>query len=184
MYTLERPNMAVNDPRVRSGSSVRRFRMWNTWDISKTETRQHIIDWVATVARSATGGKLKNLVLSCHGAPGYLQLGQGFNNTHIALFRGWRGLIEKIWLPNCSVAFIGSGGSDGNVFCSNMAKQVQCYVVAATELQCESTVTLPYDQMTSFEGLVLSYGPQGNVTWSNRNPSTWFRDGRCVSVSD
>jgi hypothetical protein len=199
MHTLARPNMAVNDPRVRGGSSVRRYRMWNTWDISATESRQHIVNWVATVVRGADGGKLRNLVLSCHGLPGVLQLGEGFNSTHLALFASWRGLVEKVWLPNCLVARIpdaamqarmdrdypGTGVSDGNVFCSGLAKQVRCYVVAATELQCESPVTLPVDQMTSFEGLVLSYGPDGNVTWSHRNPSTWFNaSGACVPVPD
>lgn len=66
--------------------------------------------------------------------------------------------------------------SDGNVFCSSLAKKVQCYVVAATETQLELPVTVPMDMMTSFEGLVLSYGPEGNVTWSNRNPSTFVPD--------
>ena len=151
MFRLERPSMAVNDPRVAGGGSVRRYQMWNTWDIRANETRQHIISWVATVARRATGGKLKNLVLSCHGLPGYLQLGQGFNRSHLRLFAEWHGLIEKIWLPNCLVARIpdramqsrldtqypGWGTSDGNVFCSTLARTVHCYVVAATEEQCE-----------------------------------------------
>lgn len=190
MYRLERPSMALNDPRVAGGGSVRRYQMWNTWDIQQNESRQHIINWVAQVARGAPGGKLKNLVLSCHGLPGYLQLGEGFNVTHLALFAGWHGLVEKIWLPNCLVARIpdaamqaqmnrdypGWGVSDGNVFCSSLAKQVQCYVVAATETQLERPVTVPMDMMTSFEGLVLSYGPGGNVTWSSRNPSTFVPD--------
>jgi hypothetical protein len=198
MYTLQRPNMAVNDPRVSSGGSVRRYQMWNTWNIKETETRRHIVDWVAAVARGAPGSRLKHLVLSCHGLPGYLQLGEGFNSDHIALFAVWRGLIEKIWLPNCLVARIpgakmqtqlnhdypGWGTSDGNVFCSKLAKQVQCYIVAATEKQCESVRTLPSDKMTSFEGLVLSYGPDGSVTWSGRNPSMWIKAGKCVSVPD
>jgi hypothetical protein len=190
MYRLERPSMALNDPRVAGGGSVRRYQMWNTWDIQQNESRQHIINWVAQVARGAPGGKLKNLVLSCHGLPGYLQLGEGFNVTHLALFAGWHGLVEKIWLPNCLVARIpdaamqaqmnrdypGWGVSDGNVFCSSLAKQVQCYVVAATETQLERPVIVPMDMMTSFEGLVLSYGPGGNVTWSSRNPSTFVPD--------
>lgn len=199
MYRLERPSMALNDPRVSVGTAVRRFQMENTWDIQANETRQHIIEWVATVARGARGGKLKNLVLSCHGLPGYLQLGEGFNRTHLALFKDWRGLIEKIWLPNCLVARIpdtamqtqqehdypGWGTSDGNVFCSNLAKQVQCYVVAATELQIEAMATVPADMMTSFEGLVLSYGPAGNVTWSSRNPSAYQNSaGQWVGVAD
>lgn len=187
MYRLDRPNMAVNDMRVSGGSSYRRFQMWNTWDIDATETREHIVGWVASVARGADGGKLKHLVLSCHGSPGQLQLGQGFDNSHVALFARWRGLIEKIWLPNCRVARIPDasmpGATDGNVFCSNLAKTVQCYVVASTEFQCEYPTDIPRDMMTSFEGLILSYGPGGNVTWSSRNPSTWTNSsGVCVPV--
>jgi hypothetical protein len=189
MFRLERPNMAVNDRRVAGGGSYRRFQMWNTWDIDATETRQHIVDWVATVARGATRGKLKHLVLSGHGLPAYLELGQGFDRSHIPLFAAWAGLIEKIWLPNCLIARIpdpamqadltrdypGFKTGDGNVFCSELAKTVGCYVVAATEVQCEFPTDVPPDMMTSFEGLVLSYGPRGNVTWSSRNPSMWMR---------
>lgn len=73
MIRLERPNMAVNDPRVSDGrGNFRRFQMWNTWDIQADEKRAKIITWVATVASSAPAKKLKNLVLSCHGLPGFL----------------------------------------------------------------------------------------------------------------
>jgi hypothetical protein len=44
--------------------------MWNTWDIDGTQTIEHIVAWVATVASGAPGGKLKNLVFQCHGTPG------------------------------------------------------------------------------------------------------------------
>jgi hypothetical protein len=59
-------------------------------------------EWVAEVARGATNGKLKNLVLNCHGAPGYLELGQGITESDLREFRIWHGLIEKIWIPACS----------------------------------------------------------------------------------
>jgi len=183
--------MAVNDPRVIDPEgNIRQFQMGNTWNIGQSESRQHIINWVAQVARNSQGGKLKNLVLSCHGLPGYLQLGQGFNSSNMDMFIQWRGLIEKIWLPNCLVArtpdaamsaqmaqsYPGFGVSDGNIFCSSLAKKVQCYVVASTEIQLEYFRVLPIDMMTSFEGLVLSYGPQGNVTWRHSNPSTYVPD--------
>jgi hypothetical protein len=191
--------MAVNDPRVSSGSFIRRFQMENSWDITAGESREHIIGWVAAVARGATGGKLKNLVLSCHGLPAYLQLGQGFDTSNIPMFAAWNGLVEKIWLPDCLVAQIPTpvqqsqyrttyptmATGDGNMFCSGLAKTVGCYVVASTETQCESVVTVPVDQMTSFEGLILCYGPAGNITWSSRNRSTWINGGgACVQVPD
>jgi hypothetical protein len=178
MIKLERPNMAVNDPRTRTKGyilgifdDVRRFEMENTWDIAETETCQHILDWVAQHARKK--GKLKHLVINCHGDAGTLNLGQGFDNTNVHLFAAWHGLIEKIWLTGCSVAFIGTGGSDGNVFCSKMAKGVGCYVVAATETQCDIFKTFPKDRLSSYEGLVLSYGPDGKVSWQGRNASVW-----------
>jgi len=197
MFRLERPNMAVNDKRVCAPDGrFRRFQMENTWDVPASETRAHIIEWVAAVARGARGGKLKHLVLSGHGSPGGIDVGEGFDSTHMRLFRDWAGLIEKIWLPNCRVAYIptaaeaAAGMRDGNVFCSELAKTVGCHVVAATELQCEFPVDVPSDMMTSFEGLVLSYGPAGNVTWSSRNPSMWLRTNpttgaqQCVPVPD
>jgi hypothetical protein len=190
MYQLQQPSMAVNDPRVASpdGKYVRRYQMQNSWDIGPSEMRLHIIGWVAVVARGMPGGKMRNLVLSCHGLPAYLQLGEGFDSSHLPLFDAWRGLIEKIWFPDCLVARIPDPTmqaelnktypalrtGDGNVFCSDLAKRVQCYVVAPTEIQTEAVVTVPFGMMTSFEGLVLSYGPQGDVTWSHRNPSTWI----------
>lgn len=186
MYRLDRPSMAVNDPRVSGGTApnvtIRRFQMENTWDITTGELRPHIIGWVARVARGASGGKLKNLVLSCHGGPASLQLGEGFDARHLPLFSSWRGLIEKIWLPDCEVARI-TAGADGNMFCSGLAKVVRCYVVASTESQCEYPITYPLGMMTSFEGLVLSYGPGGDVTWSHRNPSLYMNSsGACVPV--
>jgi hypothetical protein len=199
MFRLERPNMAVNDNRVSGDGSFRRFRMWHTWDIDATETCEQIAERVATVARGATGGKLKHLVLSGHGHPGFLQLGQGIDRSKIPLFAAWSGLIEKIWLPNCLIARIpdaampaihyhGLASGDGNVFCGELARTVRCHVVAATETQCDFMTDVPPDMMTSFEGLVLSYGPAGNVTWSSRNRSMWMRTdpdtgaSQCVPV--
>lgn len=184
MHRLERPSMALNDPR-----NHKRFQMWNTWDIQRNETRRHMVEWVAEVARGATGRKLKNLILNCHGSPGYLELGEGVTNTNVGDFSPWRGLIEKIWIPACQVALIpGStppGQADGNVFCSNLAKTVGCYLVASTETQCSFPGNIERDMMPSFEGLILSYGPDGNVTWSSRNASTYTNSaGHCVPVPD
>jgi hypothetical protein len=62
------------------------------------------------------------------------------------------------------------------MFCSEIAKAAQCYVVASTELQViGSNRTLPYGCLDTYEGLVLSYGPDGSVTWSHRYPSTYKR---------
>ncbi|WP_376098801.1 hypothetical protein ACE7GA_09470 [Roseomonas sp. CCTCC AB2023176] len=192
MFRLERPNTALNDPRVSATvggrTFKRRFQMENTWDISTDETVEHMVEWVAYVASRATGGKLKHLVLSGHGNEAYLQVGRGIGRADLVKLDPWKGKIEKIWLPNCLVAHIGATPErDGNLFCSEMAKRVGCYLVAATETQCESPTDVPPDMMTSFEGLQVCYGPNGDLTWQSRNPSMWMRtapDGsqQCVPV--
>ena len=176
MITLASPHMGLNDPRAPAT-----VRMWNTWKVKKAETPSHIINWVAAVARGAPGGKLKNLVFSCHGNASYLEMGKGFNRSHTGLFRGLAGLVDKIWFRACLVARIKKPGGakfgDGNLFCSEIARAAKCYVVASTELQVEVTGrVLPYGQLDTFEGLVLSYGPKGNVAWSKRYESTYQRD--------
>ena len=192
MYKLEQPAMAVNDPRVSVGKAqdlfTRRFQMWDTWDIRAGEPRQDILNRVAAVARKAPGGRLRHLVLNCRTLPAYLQLGEGFDRSHLPLFEAWRGLIDKIWIPDCEVAQIpdavlqerldrdhpGLNTGNGNLFCSGLAKTVYSYVVAPTELQNDTTSTYPAGEMPGFKGLVLSYGPDGYVTCSRKSPFAWL----------
>lgn len=174
MIDIAQPAMGLND-RVNHHIHVQ---MWNTYDVSPDHTAEHIANCVVTVARSAEGGRLRNVVFSCHGGPAQIQIGQGFNMGNIDLFSRWRGLVDKIWIRCCQVAYIAGTGpaatNDGNIFCSRMAQQAACYVVASTELQVGAVGrVLPYGQIDTYEGLVLCYGPSGNITWQHRYPSTY-----------
>ncbi|MGH7783442.1 MAG: hypothetical protein ACREO5_06350 [Candidatus Binatia bacterium] len=177
MITLEGPHMGLNDRR-----SWSKVQMWNTCSVAETESREHIIEHVANIAGRAPGGKLKNLVFSCHGSAGYVQMGQAFDRSHASMFRAWTGLVEKIWFHCCSVARITTPNSpsfgDGNLFCSEVARAAGCYVVASTETQVGATGrVLPYGRLDTFEGLVLVYGPNGGVMPNaNRHPSTYLRN--------
>jgi len=182
MFTLEQPSMALNSTEI----SWSKIKMWNTWEVDRSQTKQHIVEWVATVASGAPGGKLKNVVINCHGLPGWVGIGQGFNVHDLGLFHDWAGKVDKIWFVACLVARIpdsnyqatlntrypGFGAGDGNVFCSTLAQNAHCYVYAATEEQ-RNRGGYSVGQMPTFEGLCLSYGPQGNVTWSHRYDSNW-----------
>src|SRR5262249_42312409 len=105
MLRLERPNMAINDPRCNT-----RYQMWNTWNIQATEPREHLLGWTGVVANGAPGGKLKNLVIHCHGSPGAMALGQGFDRSNVEMFSTLRGKVNVIWLHVCLVARIGTPG--------------------------------------------------------------------------
>lgn len=176
MITIAAPHMGLNDERAPAF-----VQMENTWKVTAATGRRHIIDWVAEVARKQPSGKLKSVVFCCHGNSAFVQMGEGFTREHTAMFTGWAGLVEKIWFRACLVAQIVTPGSattgDGNLFCSEIARAAQCYVVASTELQVAAPGRLlPYGQLDTYEGLVLSYGPLGGVTWSQRYPSTYQRD--------
>jgi hypothetical protein len=133
------------------------------------------------------------VVICCHGAPGYLQPGEGIGMADADLFGRWRNLVHKVWVRACLVGRIvepqtmleGDGPllrrlnitGDGNRFCSRAARALGGYLVVSTELQVSGTYSrdnpLPYGQLDTFEGLVLSYHPDGSVGWSRRYPSVY-----------
>ena len=110
MIHLEGPHMGLYDSR-----STNRVQMWNTWAVSRSESIGHMVEWVAAVARSAPGGKLRNLVFRCHGDSGYLQMGAGIKLSDIPQFSAWRGLVDRTYFSACSVAHIDSARSNGGV---------------------------------------------------------------------
>lgn len=188
MIDIRFPHMGINDPR-----SPVFCRMWNTWNISQTERKTFIFDWAARVARGAPGGRLAELVICCHGRPGFLQLGEGIGSGDAHLFGRWRDLVGKVWIRACLVGRIvtpqslqeGDGAllqalnlsGDGHRFCSEAARALGGYIVVSTELQVSSrysrTNPLPYGRLDAFEGLVLSYHPDGTVGWSQSYPSVF-----------
>jgi len=175
MIDLAQPSMALNDERLHSAAN-----MQYGMAIAPKDRAEEIIEWIAEVGRMS--GKLRNVVFSCHGAPGYMQMGTGFDINNVSLFSRLRGRVEKIWLRGCETALApgnapGARG-DGNAFCSRMAREACCDVVAATEVQVSKVGRLPFGKLDTFEGLVLNYGPAGTVTWSQRYKSGYFKAPR------
>jgi len=169
MITINQPAIALNDVRVKTS-----YWMRGTQSIEENESCVRIFERVVQFAKAEDDGKI-NVVINCHGTPGRLQIGQGVGRSDLPMFSLWYGIVEKIWITSCGVGFIDSEGSetDGNYFCSQMAKWANCYVVAPTETQFSEEKIYPFGEIDSFEGLVLSYGPKGDVTWRHRYPSDW-----------
>lgn len=173
MITLDSPHVGLNDHRAPAT-----VRMWKTLNVTSYDTPDYLTRKISQIADMAPGGKIKNLVLSCHGNTGYLQMGTGIDRQHVHLFRRLAGKVDKIWFRACRVVAVQTPGSltsgDGNLFCAEIARAAGCYVIASTEGQVADTNrVLPYGRLDSFEGLVLCYGPAGRVTWSRRYPSTF-----------
>ena len=174
MIHLEQPSIAVNDLRVAApaGKPCTRYHMWRTWDLStkRLTPRSTIITYVSSIARSAPDGHVKNLIISCHGGPGSLGLGEGFGQNDIGLFQDWEGLFRTIWILGCQVA-----RDDGRFFCGNLAFLTRAFVIASTEIQTTMPATFPYGYIGEFEGLVCAFEPEhGRILTRVRFPSAWM----------
>lgn len=176
MITLEQPSLGLNshhDHHVHVS-------MWNTGNVPASKSAVEIAEWIRRVAVSAPGGRLKNVVFSCHGSPGHINIGTGIGLSDVPAFARLvvhdEPLVAKFWFRCCQVALIAAAGTsrDGNRFCSAFAQATKAYVVASTELQWSHGRTLPFGELDGFEGLVLSYGPDGNISWQHGYRSGWF----------
>jgi hypothetical protein len=170
--TIPQPSMAINAADV-PGSH---YRMWNTWEVPATDNPDHILGWAANVGAGATGGYLRVLILNCHGFYGGgtggfgLSLGTGIRRADTPKFAVLKGKVANIWITACGTARISkpgtSGDGDGNLFCSEIARFANAYVVAATTHQVGDLI-LGSGNVDDFEGLVLRYNPSGGVDWSH-----------------
>ena len=63
MITIPQPAMVLNADDVPGPD----YKMWNTRRVKENEDPLWVMKNVASVAKSATGAKLKALVINCHG---------------------------------------------------------------------------------------------------------------------
>lgn len=141
MITLDAPHMAINSADFKGSTN---YQMWNTWsNVANTVSRGRILKHTANVARSAPGGKLKNLVLNCHGSPGRIALGVGFSMPNVKMWAELAGLVDKIWINACELAATRRAGSrtDGNLFLRELSKAAKAYVVVSTDTQYTIAIT-------------------------------------------
>ncbi len=183
MITIAQPAMVLNADNVPGPD----YKMWNTRKVKKDEDPVWVMRNVATIARSATGGKLKSLVVNCHGyyavikehkwwfderGGGFgLGIGKGITRSNVETVMGEiTGLVDNIWLVACGAAQISqAGGSgDGNLFCSAMAKKVGCNVYASDAKQSTGLWPyIPYGKIDGYEGKVWKYKSDGSNELTN-----------------
>jgi|KBSMisStaDraftv2_1062788.scaffolds.fasta_scaffold428410_1 hypothetical protein len=172
---IPQPSMALNAP----DAPGTHYRMWNTWEVPASDNPEHILSWTATVADGAPGGRLNAVVINCHGiynnitrsgTGGFgLSLGTGIFRADTPKFSKLKGKVTAIWITACGAARISipgtSGDGDGNLFCSEIARNSGAYVYASTVLQYHD-LFLGTDRIDDYEGLTLRYSPAGVVDWS------------------
>jgi hypothetical protein len=161
MYRISQPALSLNDTRTESI-----FPQWATEIIQPMATRESVIQRVVSAARRAPGGKITNVIVHCHGGPGFLQMGQGFSPQHAQLFTPWRGLVGKIWIHACRVA----SGKLGDEMCRAIARTTACTLLASTYRQFNVVGSVngrvhryPQGVLDEFEGDVKYFGPDGSL---------------------
>jgi len=178
MIKIDAPALALNDIQVPG-----HFHLSRNVKVHRDDSRENLVNCVAAIAAGAPGGRLKNLVLNCHGAPGYLIMGEEFWAPHTNLFERWAGLIDNIWITACQIASrcpatayawpdwlknIGQPG-DGYLFCREIAIRARSNVIASVVNQEPPINTgIPNGHIDAFEGMVLCFGPTGDIAWSHK----------------
>jgi len=143
------------------------YHMWNTWRVPRADSPHHILNWSATVAKGATGGKLNSLVINCHGRSAFLSLGTGIGWPQVPLFSCLSGLVDEIYLVACEVVSF-TGTSDGNLFCGAIAKAAKTNVYASNHTQNTGAwLRIPYGKIDGFEGKVWKWYPDGSNELTN-----------------
>jgi len=171
MIKIQQPAMALNSHDVPGA----KYEMWNTWNVPKEETLDHMVTWIAALAGTTPSGRLNCLILNCHGyygpgvggrmSGGYgLKMGKGIYRRDTGKFAKLKGKVTEIWITACGTARISNPGTagdgDGNLLCQEIAKAAGAYVVAATTHQV-GAITLPFGYIDGWEGLVVRYDPAG-----------------------
>lgn len=158
MITLSQPSMALNS----QDAPGPHYKMWNTWEVPTTDSPGHILNWAASVAKGAPGGKLNALVFNCHGNAAYLKMGTGIGWGQVALFSALSGLVDEIYFVACEVvSFTGSG--DGNLFCGAIAKRSGATVYASNAEQSTGLwPSIPFGKIDGYEGKVWRWFSDGS----------------------
>ncbi|MEI7710089.1 MAG: hypothetical protein WCI94_01565 [Rhodospirillales bacterium] len=189
MIKIEQPAMAVHSDDVPGAL----YLMDYTVMIPASLTPKQVVDKIITPGIVPIA-KLRFLILNCHGhygrAPGAsvatggfgLSMGTGIGRGDLGYFRALRGIVDNIWITACGPARQTNAGAkgerlggDGLMFCSELAQMTQAYVVAATTHQDGAAgAFMPKGYIDNYEGVVLQFGPNGNVVWQHDYGRSWI----------
>lgn len=164
MIGVPYPHMVLNSHNVPGVE----YKMWNTWKVPKSTSVDHMVEWIAKVARGAPGGSLSTLIFNSHGKPGKIGIGQKITLNDVEKFAVLKkeSLVGRIWIVACKVARIAEAGTvkDGNYFCYRLAQESGAFVRAGSASQIGHLICdIPYGYIDDWEGTVYSWNPKGEV---------------------
>ena len=151
-----------------------KYEMWTSWKMPPGATAHDVVYWINWAVDHSPELALSNVIINCHGSPGYLHVGGSGHKIGVGSLSIFESLRTKdigtIWLVACEVAQ-NKGGDSGKIFCSGLAKAVGCRVIASDKQQHVDFVfewiSSPYGTIDDYEPPVYEFSPAGGWTsWS------------------
>lgn len=174
MIKLKQPSLILHSPDVPGY----KYTSWRSWLMKKNANIRDLVYWINYALDESPEGYLHNVVINCHGSPGYLHIGgvwKGFGNSETNFLRPLRtrGAVGRIFLVACKVAGESTDSKHlGKVFCSNIAKESGTPVIASDTTQSVDIwyehFSHPYGTIDDYEGSVFEFSPGGGSSrWSD-----------------
>lgn len=162
MIAMKQPGLALHSHDVPGY----KYQMWATWTVPKTMNADGVVSWILHAESCVQDEFLHNVILNCHGEPGYLYMGAGIGINDVRAFERLRGKeVGRIWIVACDVhkeaTYLGGQGHD---FCVALARASGCTVMAADTTQYVYESSLPYGFIDDYEGNLYAYDGSGAVT--------------------
>lgn len=144
----------------------------------KDASASDVVFWINWAIDNSPEMYIHNVVINCHGTPGFLHVGgawKGFGDAGTAMFRPLRSRqsVGRIILVACHIAGHSDEGPEkdsddeiGKQFCSNLARESGAFVVGADAFQhvdfWYDNVSHPFSSIDDFEGTAFEFSPGGS----------------------
>ncbi len=166
-----------------------KYRMKTSWEMPRGASANDVVYWINYAINASDEAYLHNVVINCHGSPGGLHVG-GCNNSKkgitggsaiwagdLGVFKGVkRGSLGTIYIVACEVASDKTTAKLGTNFCSQLAINAGCFVVAADKIQSVDfwfqVFNHPYGAIDDYEGNVIEFSPSGGQRGWNPSDAT------------
>lgn len=158
MIRMEQPSLVLHSHNVPGY----KYQMWATWTAPETLTASTLVGWIEFAIDRSPELMLRNVIINCHGEPGYLHIGNGIGVYDLEPFERLRQkqAIGRIWIVACKVH--ATTDMLGHDFCTALARSAGVSVVAADALQYVYEKSLPYGYIDDYEGNTYAYDGAGN----------------------
>ncbi len=179
MIKLRQPSLALHSNDVPGYKYV----MWKYWKMPLGASASDVVYWINYAIDNSPELYLNNVVINCHGSPGGLHVGgcgkggSAIYAGHLGTFKSVkRGSLGTIYIVACEVAQNPGSTQIGTNFCSQLAINAGCFVVASDKIQSVDwwfdKIRHPYGCIDDYEGVVTEFGPSGSSRGWNPDDAT------------